>query len=337
MPEGMTGARSGGTVMERLLIALDGGGTKTELVLFTPEGTVLERVLAPGSNPNDFGWERTEKALETGLTALLEQHGGLQAPLSAAFAGIAGCMAGDNKNHLQQLMRRLIPGAAHIVADSDVVNALSSGVGMNDGCVVIAGTGSVGFARTDGKMIRVGGWGYLFDRGGSGFDLGRDAVMAALYALDGRGPETVLTEMIEEQLKEPLEQSIQRLYREGRPAIAVFAPLVFAAAKRGDGAALKILDTNAAELARLMNAMGRQLKQDVCDTVLAGSLFRAWDQLSPRILPRLEKEHRFRFPQLPPVYGAALEALRAAGLEADPSFEAVFSESLGSACARNMR
>lgn len=323
--------------MKRLLIAMDGGGTKTDLVLFQPDGTVLRRVLAAGSNPNDSGWEHAEAILECALTALTEEKGGPGTSFEAVYAGVAGCISGGNRQHLQQLVRRLLPGAKHAAADSDVVNALTSGVGTGDGCVVIAGTGSVGFARTGGKMIRVGGWGYLFDRGGSGFDFGRDAVSAALCALDGRGPKTMLTELIEQQTGEPLEQATERLYREGRPAIAALAPLVFEAAGRGDKAAIEILDANAKELATLMNTMGRQMPQDVCSTVLAGSLFRAWEQLSPWIVPRLEKVHRFQFPPLPPVYGAALEAMRAAGLEAGEAFETAFAGSLGGVCIRDIR
>lgn len=314
--------------MKRFLIAADGGGTKTEIVLFGPEGQITARVRASGCNPNDIGWERAQDVLERALSALLEKAGGRATSIAGVFAGVAGCISSGNKTHLQELLRRLLPGAEHIDADSDVINALSSGVGLNDGCVVIAGTGSVGFARSNGQMIRIGGWGYLFDRGGSGYDFGRDAVSASLYALDGRGPTTVLGSMIEQRLNGPLEQVIEGLYRKGRPAIAALAPLVFEAAKQKDEVACGIVDANAKELAGLMNALGRQLPQETCETVLTGSLFRAWYQLSPGIVPRLEKKHCFRFPELPPIYGSALEAMRTAGFAADETFETEFSKGL---------
>ena len=43
---------------EQLLIGIDGGGTKTEFVLFTEHGRILRRVKLSCSNPNDIGLEK---------------------------------------------------------------------------------------------------------------------------------------------------------------------------------------------------------------------------------------------------------------------------------------
>ena len=40
---------------EKVLLAADGGGTKTEFVLFTQAGKVLKRLVLGGSNPNSVG------------------------------------------------------------------------------------------------------------------------------------------------------------------------------------------------------------------------------------------------------------------------------------------
>ena len=36
-------------------IGVDGGGTKTECILVDPQGEIVARRLAPGSNPNVVG------------------------------------------------------------------------------------------------------------------------------------------------------------------------------------------------------------------------------------------------------------------------------------------
>lgn len=313
--------------MSNLLVAIDGGGTKTDAVLFTADGEILSRVTAPGCNPNDFGWQRAADVLEDALDALLRAYGGRKAELVSVFGGISGGTVGRNRAQMKKLLSDLLPGANCVSNDSDAVSALSSGIGRQDGCVLISGTGSVGFARSDGCILRVGGWGYLFDRGGSGYDFGRDAVTAALCAYDGRGPHTILSGMIEKHLGEPIQDAVTSLYRKGKPAIAALAPLVFQAAKKGDGAACGILDANAEELAKLCNALARMIPGDICKTVLAGSVFRDWDQISCRLEPLLMKRHEFIFPVMPPVFGSAVEAV-ALVREPDEAFEHAFASGL---------
>ena len=58
--------------------------------------------------------------------------------------------------------------------------AMAEGTDMS----VISGTGSVVFVRRDDGQVRLGGWGYLFDRAGSAYDMGRDAIRIALEEED---------------------------------------------------------------------------------------------------------------------------------------------------------
>ena len=315
--------------MENLFIAIDGGGTKTDIVLFDHSGNILKRVLTQGCNPNDFGWQHTEDVLRKALAVLMS---GISAEPQYLFAGISGGTVGNNREIMAQLMKRLVPSVKHISNNSDTVNALSSGIGTKDGCVVISGTGSVGFVRINGEMSRIGGWGYLFDKGGSGYDFGRDAVYYALCALDGRGEPTMLTKLLEEKLGGPIGQTAIDLYQKGKPAIASLAPIAFKAAAADDHAAKEILSENGAEIAKLFNVLSSKMDADVCPTVLAGSIFKDWDMFYPYVKPHLKRKHDFIFPDLPPVYGSAVEAAALAGVEADDAFKASFASSL-KACA----
>ncbi len=319
--------------MDSLFIAIDGGGTKTDLVLFHHSGSILKRVLTQGCNPNDFGWQHTEDVLSKALSALMQDAG---AKPEYLFAGISGGTVGNNREIMAELMKKLVPSVKHVSNNSDTVNALSSGIGTKDGCVVISGTGSVGFVRIGGGMSRVGGWGYLFDKGGSGYDFGRDAVYYALCALDGRGGPTLLTQLLEEKLGGPIGKTAIDLYQEGKPAIAALAPLAFKAAAEGDAAGKKILAENGAELAKLFNVLSAKMNADVCPTVLAGSIFRDWDMLYTYVKPHLLRKHDFIFPDLPPVYGSAVEAAALAGIEADESFKRCFAASLDTCTAEKV-
>ena len=74
------------------MIGIDGGGTKTEFILCTEKGIILDRVKLSRSNPNDIGLEKCCEVLTEGIDKLLE----IAPSVCSIFAGIAGCLTGDN-------------------------------------------------------------------------------------------------------------------------------------------------------------------------------------------------------------------------------------------------
>ena len=242
---------------EPLFAGVDGGGTKTELLLCRRDGRILARLRTEGCNPNDIGLEPAFAILSSGIRRLLELGGAEEDRVASLFAGLSGGSTGDLQPRINRLLRDAFPQIGQIENGSDAVNILTAGLGAGDGCAVICGTGSACFVRTGGVIRRIGGWGYLLDRYGSGYDIGRDAVIAALRQQDGRGRATLLTRLLEEKLGQPVPAAVSELYRGGKRLLASFAPLVFAAQAAGDQAACDILDRNMEELAGLINAAGR--------------------------------------------------------------------------------
>lgn len=310
-----------------MLIAIDAGGTKTDFALVNLNGTVENRVTGEGCNLTDCGIQRTSEVLKAGLDKLLEKTNANSPEILAAFAGVSGGTVGNNKPLMNNLLRQLLPFVKTTLSDSDVINALSSGIEAGDGCVVISGTGTSGFVRVNKAVSRIGGWGYLFDKGGSGYDFGRDAMYHVLCEYDGRGPSTMLTALVTKALGEPPSQAVTKLYHLGKPSVAALAPLVFQAEKAGDSIAKEIMQANALEMAKLMNTLSAQLKDKACKTVLAGSMFKDFDVLKPYLLPHLKAEHEFVFPSLPPIYGSAVEALALTNKGFTPLFKENFAAS----------
>ena len=103
-------------------------------------------------------------------------------------------------------------------------------------------------------MHRIGGLGYLFDNGGNGYSIGRDAIRAALCAEDGSGEQTLLHKLVTETLGNTSAiASLGELYALGKRGVASYAPLVFRAADEGDGVARNILRRNMKEIAALLD------------------------------------------------------------------------------------
>jgi len=305
------------------LAAIDGGGTKTWFVLCSPDGRVHRRVLRGASNPFDIGFDACRDLLQDGLTELLSDVGGLDAPLAACFAGLAGGSSGGSDAKLREFMSTLLPGSI-TGASSDMINAISSGIYSGEGCTVIAGTGSSAFARVNGELFRSGGWGYLLDGAGSGYDLGCGAIRAALRAGDGRDKPGVLSTLLEEAIGESAADHLRVFYDKGKRYIASFAPLVFKACDEGDPFALSLVAQTADYLSEIISAVCRSAGLAQTDVVCIGGLFNRRDILLPLIQRTLPAGLNLIFPDAPPVYGAAAEAARLAGLSPAADFKENF-------------
>lgn len=89
------------------------------------------------------------------------------------------------------------------------------------------------YANQNGNLKHFGGRGYLLDKGGSGYHIGRDAICAAQDARDGIGEHTILTDLVEEKLGNTVWESIQDIYSKNQSYIASFTPCVFLAYEMG--------------------------------------------------------------------------------------------------------
>lgn len=319
-------------------IGIDGGGTKTLGVLTDRNGTVLTRATVGATNPNDITPEASADRLTEFCHTLLEQAGLTHDALreSSLFFGIAGGI-----NHGPTLERllgdRLTAAALRVRSDAHIL--LSGEVPTGDGACIICGTGSVCFLRRGEEIHRIGGWGYLLDSGGSGYDIGRDALEAALRAFDGRGEPTWLTDLLATRLGGGVNTRITEIYREGKPYIAACAPAVFEAARQGDPVAESILRRNARKLAEYIETAWRLLTEDgqtapdSLPVVMGGGISQKaspyWrDLVASLVDPSVPV--RITVADMPPVFGAVVEARKQMpdGGEIDfPALRKTFSDS----------
>ena len=303
---------------DALLLGIDGGGTKTDAVLCDGEGRVISRFVGGASGFTGIPREEAEAHLTETLDAVLQEAGGLSAPLQGVFAGIAGCGLAAIQERYQAFLERTLPGARRVRAGSDAINALSAGVGTGAGIIAIAGTGACIFCRENGRMARVSGWGYLLGDEGSGFDLGRRAITAALKALDGRGEETSLLALLEAHAGCPLSDWVPRIYAgDAKGMIAAAAPVLLQAAQAGDPVAQGELEAAAAGMARAIESAADQCAAPA--VVLSGSVWKS-SLYTQAVRAHVRPSLAFAYPDAPPVLGAVLEAAALAGIPAEEAF-----------------
>ena len=287
---------------DRLLIGVDGGGTKTEFLLFRENGQILKRLVLEGANPNVCGVERTLQILQTGIDQLLEP--GTWA--SGIFVGCAGFFSGNYGKQIKTALQERYPRSL-IECSSDIMNIIASGSDSQRCIAVICGTGSVICANEKRTLHNLGGAGYLLDKQGSGFDIGRDVLQIALREQDGYGEKSLITPLVTEKLGGSVRDRIREIYRQGNAFIASFAPIAFAAHAKGDPAAEKILREHAGYLAEMITAASRLYRCGETVT-LAGSIFTNNPVFVRMVKENLPSGLRLEIPPYPPVFGACVLA-----------------------------
>jgi N-acetylglucosamine kinase-like BadF-type ATPase len=213
-------------------------------------------------------------------------------------------------------LRKAIPARHHLLV-TDMAIALEAALGNATGMIVVSGTGSIAYARDQrGKTLRAGGWGALYDDPGSGYDVGRKAIIAALRDFDGRGPRTVLTRRICRALK--LSDITQIVLKElGPKQVAALFPLVAEAARQGDRVARSLSAQAACDLAQLALALAPRLgRRGTLPVVCAGGVFRSSPTLRRSFARGLRQRlpyARVRLLEREPVEGALDMARKLAG------------------------
>ncbi|THF74506.1 BadF/BadG/BcrA/BcrD ATPase family protein [Cohnella fermenti] len=286
-----------------LFLGVDGGGTKTTLLVGDGEGRIVSIVGGSSSNLKSRPWDEVRAELSRLVREGLERAGRPIADIAGIALGLAGGDRPEDKKRVaEHLAAELAPGV-RIDVFNDAATALMAGTQGAKGMVLISGTGSIccGFDPESGRYVRSGGWGYLLGDEGSGFDLGRQALTAVLKAHDGREEATALTGLILERFGAAHPEGlITSVYEADNPrtTIAAIAPLVLAAARAGDLTASRIADGAAAALAALVVPVAASLRagEETLPLIVTGGVFR-------------DEGLRSRFGNRPELRGIGLELL----------------------------
>jgi N-acetylglucosamine kinase-like BadF-type ATPase len=306
-----------------IVAGVDGGATHTRAMLAGQDGTVLGTGTAGPSNYDNVGTKVAADNIRGAVLAARKNAGITGQPLAAIFLGMAGVVSADDRDIITTMVtdNNLAPRSA-VHVDHDIRIAHAGGLQGGEGVVLIAGTGSSTYGRTlDGRHHRTG-WGYLLDDRGSGYFLGLQAIIATVMEADGRGAPTRLSATVQSHLGYSAVDDILRImYHPALPVarIAALAPEVISAGTEGDSVALNILATGARELARMVETVARALAftaRPFPVTMVGGlvdhpGLYR---RMTIEALHDLLRNAVIVEPALPPVAGAVLLALEAAGV-----------------------
>ena len=281
-------------------LGIDGGGSRCRARIRSADGLLVSDAVGGASNIyQDFDAALTmiaatarDAAAKAGL-AVSALHAGL------GLAGVVTSVAA------QKIIDAGLPFAS-VSVDNDAYAACLGAFAGQDGGIVIAGTGSIGFALVAAQRHMVGGWGFALGDHGSGAWVGHHAVRRVALAIDGL---LQPTRLIEEVLARTgrTRFDLSRWSEQAAPKdYAQFAPIVFDCAAKGDVQGMTIVIEGAAAISSLGRALLARGAQRVC-------LFGGLSAVYPPYLDA-DVKRALAPPQADAMDGAIMMARKARGL-----------------------
>lgn len=278
-----------------IYIAIDAGQTHTECVAVDRAGAVV----GSGSSGPSY--------VQGGSMVVHASFDEAIATLNVTLANVrvvlVGATGGQIPGRLEALhayMRRCFPHA-HIEVVPDGEFVLRSYVGDSVGGVLIAGTGSVAIGSFGGRLMTVGGYGYLLGDEGAGSWLVLEYIRRRLRLADkGTPPDELTTEMCQYWGVDDIRRIPGILYAHGTidvSAIATAAIMIVRAAGEGNVLAGQLMRETSVELAGLAGRLAHALHlPDGTDfpLFLVGGIWRAHAMLLPGFRDALAPEVQWK-------------------------------------------
>jgi N-acetylglucosamine kinase-like BadF-type ATPase len=297
-----------------LVLAVDGGNSKTDVALLSGSGELRSWVRGPGSA---IGALRAAR-----LIGRLAEAAARAAGLDLASAHAACYLAGADLPWQVEERRATLDALgvfASVSVGNDAWALLRLGAPAGAPAVgVVCGAGLKCVARTGSGRYEFPSLGWQTgDLSGAGDFLAREAVRVAARAEDGRGPDTPLREAVRARLSAPSVRAVAERLLTGElteDRLGVLVPVVLDQARAGDPVAASVVGELAGEVAATARAARRHLGGGPGWTlVLGGGLFA---DPAGRFLTAvrtsasdLEEEFTLAAVDAPPVAGAALLGL----------------------------
>ena len=297
-----------------LYLGIDGGGTKTKVVIIDQNEHIIYENTGSASSIDTVSNDETYLVIKNALSPYFDAHP--NHVIDACFAGLGGVVFESDYHVVEDLIRKLpyIKEHAIIQARNDMENALYSGYCFEEGIALISGTGMVAFGKHHDKTHKASGWGYKEGELGSAFHLGTEAIRYLIRAFDARVEKDDfardIAHIVEMNKTTDIMDVLDRYYDQ-RTKVASLAPIVTKYANLNHPYAKSIVDQATDECALAIHAVYQQLSLKSPTLVIVGSLGNSdgyfKDQLHKKI-KQIDAHMNIIKPLIDPAFAAALMA-----------------------------
>ena len=298
--------------MSKVILGIDGGGTKTHALLVDLAGNILATAANGGANWERTGIAATQASLQEIVNRVLSQANSANTEITAATFALAGIDWESDKELFAPTVKSLnLPANTAFINDS--IAALFAGNPSGIGCVSIAGTGGKTSGRSSTQTLQTMGMD-LGEGGGAGqlVSLALDYIARIHHGIE---TPSGLTQLILSDSGFPNETALFKAVARAEFRISEdLAPEIFELCATGDQGAMAIAMTVAKQHAVDVIAMLKKL--DLVDSevkvIRAGGLHTAgcivFDQTFENTLKSAYSGAVTQVLDISPVYGAVIHA-----------------------------
>lgn len=307
--------------MAKYLLAVDGGGTKTDAICADENGNIIG---SGSSGPTNLTTTSVGASSFNLIEAIRQATQNLPADEEKLFPvlvmGLAGLDSQTEKEAAYEIFTQSLSvyNIGNFILVNDSLIALENGSSNANSLILISGTGSICFGKNqDGLTAKTSGMDFLLADQGSGYAIGRRVLREAVKSYDGRTKKSLLETLVCEHFRIP---SILELKNEvynpllSKIEIADLAHLFTLAYEKGDEAAKDIYEKTVNEIIEMISTVVEklQLNNDLFDCVFSGAIMKLSFMQEKVTLLLKDKYQNINiiFPETEPVLGALKIAMK---------------------------
>jgi N-acetylglucosamine kinase-like BadF-type ATPase len=259
------------------ICGIDGGGTKTRIVLADLDGKAIDSIIVGPSSIDTATFYESTQTISLGIETIMLKNK-LDGKITSVFAGLGGISSSCDIKKINSLLleTKHIANNAVVSSANDVKNAWYAGCSGRPSIVLIVGTGSAAYGVDEsGATWRAGGISYLEGDYGSSYDLGLRALKYLARAFDRRIEATPFTQYLQKKFEIKSFKDLTSVfitYVPKRTQLANYAKSVTKWAGKGDLIALKIVDEGTTELLNMIKAVDNNISLSNKEVSIIGSL-----------------------------------------------------------------
>ena len=301
------------------IIGVDGGASKTRGILFTSEGETIASIIEKGSNISVNG-EVAATRINDVINNLCSAADIPLEYVDAIGLGLAGSSSQDGRDMVFGMLDNIKLSQRTIIMNDDEA-AFILGCPGDFGILVTVGTGINCMSRnTEGKTIRMAGKGHDHGDMGSGYWIGKQALLNLTLnetsVLGDKDLEDIMSVFLKHVDEEEYQTAMENL-NENVDAVSIIAGIteaIIGLAEKGNEVALSVLQEATHAVSEYIITLTDELHYNENNIVLSGngSVIR-----NDFFRNSVNDELRFNFPDIKwtfssisPAYGAGILAAK---------------------------
>lgn len=240
-------------MVKDIYIGVDGGGTKSKLVMRDASGNFLGAGRSGAANIR-LSVDVSLHSIEDALAQALAEAKINRADKDYQFHIGLGLAGTEVPEACTEFLARLSYFDT-VRLESDAYAACLGAHAGNDGAILIVGTGVIGYKVKNGQHKRVSGWGFPHDDVGGGAWFGMHAIRYTLEWCDGRREKSAFLEAVYQSFHNNLTTMVSWADKASATEYATLAPIVTQYLAQGDRWAVELAERGGQSLCAVVDAL----------------------------------------------------------------------------------